>query len=63
MKQSLNLHFIENNIVIFQFRRQYKDSTNPAVYINFEQDECWVNHGVQFVTELPRISSVSDTQY
>ena len=38
---------------------QYEDSTSPAVYFNFEQDQCWINHGVQFVTELARISSVS----
>ena len=30
---------------------QYNQATFPVVYFHFETDQCWINHGAQFMME------------
>ena len=36
---------------IFSVTRQYDEHSSPVVYFHFETDQCWINHGAQFVME------------
>ena len=36
---------------IFSVTRQYDEHLSPVVYFHFETDQCWINHGAQFVME------------
>ena len=40
-----------NNIIIFSANPQYDEHLSPVVYFHFETDQCWINHGAQFVME------------
>ena len=44
---------------IFFVSPQYHHTISPVVYFHFERDQCWINHGAQFVKEELTFAKVS----
>ena len=63
MMLSMESRLISLFTVTVKFSHEADDPTNPVVYLHFEEDQGWTNHGAQFVMEETPFADVRSYQH